>query len=65
MMMLLTGIACAPAGVVGGIVFDQFGSYTAAFELDIALVAMGILALSFATTPRPREAASPAPSLAV
>jgi hypothetical protein len=50
---------------VGGAVFDKFGSYTAAFELNMAIAALGILALSFATTPRPREAIGAGPNLAV
>lgn len=65
MMMLLTGVACSPAGFVGGAVFDKFGSYTAAFELNMAVAALGILTLSFATTPRPREAIGAGPNLAV
>ena len=51
MMMLLTGIACAPAGYAGGLIFDKFGSYNWAFDLNMLLAAIGILALSFATTP--------------
>jgi MFS family permease len=58
MALLLTGIACSPAGFIGGKVFDKFGSYTKAFELNIVLAAIGIFALSFATTPRPRNAES-------
>ena len=51
MMLLLTGIACSPAGIVGGAVFDKLGSYTAAFALNAVLAVIGIFALSFATTP--------------
>jgi MFS family permease len=58
MMMLLTGIVSAPAGVIGGRIFDRFGGYTHAFELNILLAAVGILALSFATPPQRRESAS-------
>ena len=65
MMMLLTGVACCPAGFVGGAIFDKFGSYAAAFELNMVVAALGILALSFATTPRRREAVGVLPSLAV
>jgi len=55
MMLLLTGIACSPAGMVGGEVFDKLGSYTAAFALNMALAVIGIFALSFATAPQPRN----------
>jgi MFS family permease len=63
MMMLLTGIACAPAGVVGGAIFDRFGSYQDAFLLNIVLAAVGIIALSLAATPRPKAAVRAEPSL--
>ena len=53
MMLLLTGIACSPAGIVGGAVFDKLGSYTGAFALNVVLAVIGIFALSFATTPLP------------
>ncbi len=56
MALLLTGIFCSPAGFVGGKVFDAFGSYTRAFELNMVLAAIGIFALSFETAPRPRTA---------
>jgi len=52
MMMLLTGVACSPAGWIGGRVFDRFGNYTAAFELNIVVTVVGIVALLFAATPR-------------
>jgi MFS family permease len=53
MMLLLTAIFCSPAGLIGGEIFDKFGSYTRAFELNMLLVAIGILALSFAKPPQP------------
>jgi MFS family permease len=53
MMLLLTGIACSPAGIVGGAVFDKLGSYSAAFALNVVLAVVGIFALSFAVTPTP------------
>lgn len=55
MIMLLTGIACAPAGFLGGRIYDHFHSYTHAFELNIVVAAIGILALSFATPPQSRR----------
>jgi MFS family permease len=54
MMLLLTGVACSPAPFVGGRIFDRFGNYTAAFELNMAVAVIGVLALSFATPPRVR-----------
>jgi MFS family permease len=65
MMMLLTGVACAPAGYAGGLIFDKFGSYGWAFDLNMLLAAIGILALSFATMPRLGRALQAMPSEAV
>ncbi|MBZ5701003.1 MAG: MFS transporter [Acidobacteriia bacterium] len=53
MMLLVTGLVCSPAGVIGGKLFDRFGSYKLAFELNILLSLVGITALAFATMPRP------------
>ena len=53
MMLLVTGLVCSPAGVIGGKLFDHFGSYKLAFELNILLSLLGIIALAFATMPRP------------
>lgn len=58
MMLLLTGIGAAPAGFVGGRIFDHFGSYAAAFELNILVALLGICALTFATPPRRRSPAA-------
>ena len=55
MLLLLTGIACAPAAYFGGWVFDRFGNYTFAFMFNLLLALIGIFALSFATTPQPRR----------
>jgi MFS family permease len=63
MMLLLTSGGASPAGVIGGLIFDTYGSYTRAFELNIAIAAIGILAMAFATMPRRQEqgvAAQPA-----
>jgi MFS family permease len=51
MLLLLTGVVGSPAGVIGGRLFDRFGSYTPAFELNILVAAFGILALAFAQAP--------------
>ena len=60
-MMMLSGLVCAPAGVIGGRLFDLSRSYTLAFLLNLGLCAAGLLALCFARTPRPpRRAAEPA-----
>ncbi len=58
MMLLLTGVACSPAGIVGGAVFDTLGSYTGAFVLNMVLAFIGIFALSFASSPQLRKAGS-------
>ena len=52
-MLSLTGVAGSLAGITGGAVFDKFGNYTGAFVLNVVLAIIGILALSFATTPQP------------
>ncbi len=55
MLLLLTGVVGSPAGVIGGRLFDRFGSYTPAFELNILVAAFGILALAFAQAPTLRS----------
>jgi MFS family permease len=67
MVLLLTGVVGSPAGVIGGKLFDRFGSYAPAFELNVLVSAIGILALAFAHMPKhqvppeavPVEALSP------
>ncbi len=60
MVMLLTAVFCSPAGFIGGKLFDIFGNYTLAFELNMVFAALGIVALLFAAIP-----ASPAMRVAV
>jgi MFS family permease len=55
-MILLTSVIGSPAGVIGGKIFDVYGGYARAFELNGLLAAIGILAMAFATMPRPRGA---------
>jgi MFS family permease len=55
MMLLLTSGGASPAGVIGGKIFDTYGSYTRAFELNMLIAAIGIVAMAFATMPRPRD----------
>jgi MFS family permease len=52
MVLLVTGVVGSPAGVIGGKLFDHFGSYAPAFELNILTSAIGIAALAFAVMPR-------------
>ncbi|MGC0773255.1 MAG: MFS transporter [Candidatus Acidiferrum sp.] len=54
--LLLTAIFCSPAGFVGGKLFDVYGSYTSAFELNMLVAVGGIVALCFATMPAPPKA---------
>jgi MFS family permease len=56
MMVMLTSTLASPAGTVGGKIFDRYGSYARAFELEAVLAAIGILAMAFATMPKPRSA---------
>ncbi len=52
-VMLLTAVFCSLAGFIGGKLFDIFGNYTLAFELNIVIAALGMIALLFATIPVP------------
>jgi MFS family permease len=53
--ILLTSSCAAPAGAIGGKIFDVYGSYTRSFELDAVLAAIGIIAIIFAAMPAPRD----------
>jgi MFS family permease len=55
MYICLTSAIASPAGLVGGLIFDRYGSYTKSFELDAVLAAVGIVAIIFAVMPAPRE----------
>ena len=59
--MVLTAIFSAPAGVIGGKLFDTYGNYTLAFEINMMIAAGGIVALLFATMPAPPERAATVP----
>jgi MFS family permease len=53
LVMLVTAIFCSPAGFIGGRLFDVYGNYRVAFELNMVLAAAGIIALFFAAMPVP------------
>jgi MFS family permease len=55
MSLLITGVVGSPAGVIGGKLFDRFGNYTPAFELNILVAALGIIGLAFAHAPTLRS----------
>jgi MFS family permease len=55
-MLLVTSGGASPAGIIGGRIFDIYGSYARAFELNVIIVAIGILATAFARMPRHRDA---------
>ena len=38
---------------IGGMLFDKYGNYTLAFELNMLIAACGIVALFFAVRPTP------------
>jgi MFS family permease len=58
MTLLLTGIFCSPAGVIGGKLFDIYGNYRLAFEINMMIAGIGIVALLFASRPQaPRNVA--------
>jgi MFS family permease len=52
MVLLVTGVVGSPAGIIGGKLFDRFGNYAPAFELNVLVSAIGILALAFAHMPK-------------
>lgn len=52
MVLLLSALACSPAGIVGGKIFDAFKSYTPAFQLNVIICVIGIISLFFATIPQ-------------
>jgi MFS family permease len=56
--MLVTGLLSSPAGFIGGKLFDVYGSYKLAFELNMLIAAIGIFALLFATMPHPNRTAA-------
>lgn len=55
-MTLLVSLLASPAGLVGGWIFDAYKSYTPAFELNALLAAVGIVAIIFASMPKPGAA---------
>jgi MFS family permease len=54
-MTLVTSVCASPAGFIGGKIFDLYGSYTRAFELNCVVAAIGIVAVAFAAMPSPRN----------
>jgi MFS family permease len=55
MYIFLTSGFASPAGFVGGMIFDRYGSYVKSFELNALLAVIGIVAVIFAVMPTPRE----------
>lgn len=55
MFIFLTSAIASPAGLVGGMIFDRYGSYVKSFELDAVLAAIGIFAILFASMPAAPE----------
>ncbi len=51
-MLLLAALACSPAPLIGGRLFDLYKTYTPAFELNAVLCVVGIVALAFARMPK-------------
>jgi MFS family permease len=49
--LLLTGLFCSPAGVIGGKLFDVYGNYRLAFTLNMIFAGIGVMALLFAKKP--------------
>jgi len=59
MTLVLAALFCAPAGYLGGKLFDLYHSYKLAFEVNSAVAAIGIVALFFARMPEPPVASVP------
>ena len=53
--LLVGGLISSPAGFVGGKLFDVYRSYALGFALNMVIVAIGIVALAFATVPKPKS----------
>ncbi len=51
-MMIVSSLLCAPAGIIGGKLFDVYHSYTPAFYLNAALALIGVVSLSLTKIPR-------------
>jgi MFS family permease len=60
-IMLIISGGASPAGVIGGKLFDVYGDYTKAILLNVVLSLIGIVAILFATMPRPRDSADSTP----
>ena len=55
--IFVTSVIASPAGAIGGKIFDVSGGYARAFDLNIVLALIGILAVAFAKMPHPRGVA--------
>ncbi len=51
-LLFWTSGGASPAAWVGGKIFDHYGSYTHAWQLNILITVIGIVAILFATMPR-------------
>jgi len=56
--LLLTSGGASPAGWVGGKIFDLYGGYSRAWQLNIVITVIGIVAILFATMPHHRTETS-------
>jgi MFS family permease len=54
-LLLLTSGGASPAGWVGGRIFDLYGGYARAWQLNIVITLVGIVAILFATMPHHRR----------
>jgi MFS family permease len=53
-LLLLTSGGASPAGWVGGKIFDMYGGYDRAWQLNIGITVIAIVAILFATMPHHR-----------
>jgi MFS family permease len=57
-LLFWTSGGASPAAWVGGKIFDRYGSYTHAWQLNILITVIGIIAILFAAMPHPRKETS-------
>ena len=55
MNLLVGGLLSSPAGFIGGKLFDLYRSYEIVFEVNMLIALFGIIALAFASVPRPKS----------
>lgn len=55
-LMMISSAVCSMSGMIGGKLFDVFGSYASAFQVNIAFTIVGVVAIFFAYPTVPKRA---------